>query len=52
MKAATQEAFAKAADYAMSYPTLLLDTGSEILLIEQGYSSLEEIFSRIETSLV
>lgn len=51
MKAATQEAFAKAADYAMSYPSLLLDTGSEMLLIEQGYSSLEEIFSRIETSL-
>lgn len=51
MKAVTQDAFAKAADYAMSYPTLLLDTGSELLLIEQGYSPLEEIFSRIESHL-
>lgn len=51
MKAATQAAFAKAADYAMSYPTLLLDTGSELLLIEQGYSSLEEISNRIDSQL-
>lgn len=51
MKAATQAAFAKASDYAMSYPTLLLDTGNELVLIEQGYSSFEEITSRIESQL-
>ncbi|HVI48671.1 MAG TPA: DsbA family protein [Chitinophaga sp.] len=51
MKAATQAAFARAASYAMSYPTLLLETGNRTILIEQGYSSAEEIISNIASHL-
>ncbi|MCW3467146.1 DsbA family protein [Chitinophaga nivalis] len=51
MKAATQEAFRRAAGYAMSYPTLLLEKDGKTFLIEQGYSTFEEVVGQIEKHL-
>lgn len=47
MTAATRLAFARAAGYATSYPTLLLETNTGMVLIEQGYATPETMMARI-----
>lgn len=42
-KKKTQETFAKALQYAQSYPTLLLEANGNIHVLEQGYASYESI---------
>lgn len=43
----TQASFQKALQYASSYPTLLFENQDGLSLVEQGYSTLEEIKHRI-----
>ncbi len=47
IKKKTQETFAKALQYAQSYPTLLLEANGDIHFLEQGYAPYE----RIETDI-
>ena len=49
IKAETQKTFALAQKYASSYPTLLIEKDSELVVLEQGYSSLETIEKQIDS---
>jgi putative protein-disulfide isomerase len=48
IKIATLETFDRAAQYANSYPTLLLEVKNKKFILEQGYASFESMVERIE----
>ncbi|WP_306350366.1 DsbA family protein [Flavobacterium sp. '19STA2R22 D10 B1'] len=51
IKTKTRLTFVRAKNYAVSFPTLLLEANDDLYLIEQGYSTYETITSKINTIL-
>ena len=43
LKSATQDSFRKAASYARSYPTMLIEKDGQRYLLEQGYATYKEM---------
>lgn len=51
LKRATQDTFRKAASFARSYPTMLVEKDGTVYMLEQGYAPLEELTNSINQLL-
>ncbi len=47
LRHATQDAYKRAASYASSYPTMLIEKDGQLYFLEKGYASYNELRSRV-----